>query len=282
MLSVGAVALLAFSCCQAALADQPSTNRYVMLKIDDVENCQGGVDPRFVRVAEYLASKKLKSGFGVIVGSVESLPNRDCIEWIRHNAVENGGYIEFWNHGWDHAMKFTCREADACDHEKNLVAEFSGTCQEHQRKHLARAQETFRRCTGLTMRTFGTPGNAWDENTVAVLKEHPEIKVWFFGDGKAESGKSVLGRWLNLEYAVGKVSYGDFARHYQMNRQRKYVVLQGHAAMWSAAMFEDFKRIVELLVAEGWIFVTPAEFCNLETLPDVSDALTGRGPGRMK
>lgn len=84
------------------------------------------------------------------------------------------------------------------------------------------------------------------------------------------------------EYAVGKVSYGDFARHYQMNRQRKYVVLQGHAAMWSAAMFEDFKRIVELLVAEGWIFVTPAEFCNLETLPDVSDALTGRGPGRMK
>lgn len=244
-------------------AAERAKKRYVMLKIDDVGNHRGGIHPRFARVAEYLASKKLKSGFGVVVKSIENTPNKDYIAWLKRNAVENGGFIEFWNHGWDHAMNFTCSEDDACDHTKKLTAEYGGTCLEHQKSHLARSQDVFRKHTGLTMQTLGTAGNAGDENTAAALREHPEIKVWIFGKAKTDSGKLVLGRWLNLEHAVGKVSYDTFVRNYLKNRQRDYVVLQGHAAMWSDAMFEDFKRIVELLESEGWIFTTPAEYLKL-------------------
>lgn len=34
--------------------------------------------------------------------------------------------------------------------------------------------------------------------------------------------------------------------------------------MWSDAMFEDFKRIVELLENDGWLFVTPYEFYRIK------------------
>ena len=236
--------------------------RYVMLKIDDVGNHRGGVHPRFARVADYLASKKLKSGFGVIVKSIEQTPNRDYIDWIRRNAVENGGCIEFWNHGWDHAMGFTCTEDDDCDKSVKFHGEHA-TGLVHQRRHLARALDTFKKHTGLTMHTLGTAGNAGNANTAAALRERPEVRVWLFGDTKSDSGTLVLGRWLNLEHAVGKVDYDTFVRAYQHQRTRDYVVLQGHAAMWSDAMFEDFKRIVELLEKDGWTFVTPYEYYRL-------------------
>ena len=32
--------------------------------------------------------------------------------------------------------------------------------------------------------------------------------------------------------------------------------------MWSEAMFADFKKIVEQLLEDGWIFVTPIEYAK--------------------
>ena len=113
------------------------------------------------------------------------------------------------------------------------------------------------------MHTIGTAGNAGNADTMKALKERPEMKVWLFGQGK-DDDVMVLGRWLNLEHAVGKVSYDVFAKAYERQRQKEYVVLQGHAAMWSDAMFEDFKRIVELLENDGWLFVTPYEFYRIK------------------
>lgn len=236
--------------------------RYVILKIDDVGNHNGSIHPRFARVADYLASKKLKSGFGVIVKSIEKQPNEKYVAWLKKNAVENGGLIEFWDHGWDHAMFFNCTEDDECDRATKFHGEHA-TCLKHQQRHLALALDTFKKWTGLTMHTIGTAGNAGNADTMKALKERPEMKVWLFGQGK-DDDVMVLGRWLNLEHAVGKVSYDVFAKAYARQRQKEYVVLQGHAAMWSDAMFEDFKRIVELLENDGWLFVTPYEFYRIK------------------
>ena len=238
--------------------EQLAKKRYVMLKIDDVGNKNGAVDPLFARVADYLAEKKLKSGFGVIVKSIEYQPNTDYIAWLQANAVENGGYIEFWNHGWDHAMSFTCNENDACDHSATYDGEF-GTSLEHQRTHLAKSLDVFYQYTGLTMHTLGTAGNVGNADTLTALKERPEMKVWIFGKGSDED-ISILGRWLNLEYAVGKVSYADFVQNYKKQRQTDYIVLQGHAAMWNDTYFAEFKKVVELLESDGWTFVTPYEY----------------------
>ena len=238
--------------------EQLAKKRYVMLKIDDVGNKNGAVDPLFARVADYLAAKKLRSGFGVIVKSIEYQPNADYIAWLQANAVENGGYIEFWNHGWDHAMSFTCNENDACDHSATYDGEF-GTSLEHQRTHLAKSLDVFYQYTGLTMHTLGTAGNVGNADTLTALKERPEMKVWIFGTG-TDDDISILGRWLNLEYAVGKVSYADFVQNYKKHRQTDYIVLQGHAAMWNDTYFSEFKKVVELLESDGWTFVTPYEY----------------------
>ena len=242
--------------------EQYAKQRYVMLKIDDIGNHKGGIHPRFAKLAEYLASKKLKSGFGVIVKSIENTPNADYVAWLKKNAVENGGYIEFWDHGWDHAMFFNCKEDDECDRSTKFHGEHA-TCLKHQQRHLALALDTFKKWTGLTMHTLGTAGNAGNADTLKALRERPEMKVWLFGNGRADD-VMILGRWLNLEHAVGKVSYDAFARSYQRQRQKEYVVLQGHAAMWSDQMFEDVKKIVELLENDGWIFVTPYEFYQIK------------------
>ena len=244
--------------------EQYAKKRYVILKIDDVGNHNGNVNRRFAKLADYLASKKLKSSFGVIVKSIEKQPNRDYIAWLRRNATENGGYIEFWNHGWDHAMFFNCREDDDCDRTAKFHGEFA-TSFAHQLKHLKMSQEVFRKYTGLTMRTLGTAGNAGNDDTRKALAEVPEIKTWLFGKGRSDGDFTVFGRWLNLEHAVGKVDYNTFVRNYAKHRQKEYIVLQGHAAMWNDAMFEDVKRIVELLERDGWIFVTPYEYHQIRT-----------------
>ena len=238
--------------------EQLAKKRYVMLKIDDVKNHNGIIHQRFARVAEYLSEKKLKSGFGVIVKSIEETPNERYIAWLKANAVENGGYIEFWDHGWDHAMSFTCTEDDACDHTATYGGEF-GTSLQHQRTHLAKSLDVFYQYTGLTMHTLGTAGNVGNADTLTALKERPEMKVWIFGKGSDED-ISILGRWLNLEYAVGKVSYADFVQNYKKHRQTDYIVLQGHAAMWNDTYFAEFKKVVELLESDGWTFVTPYEY----------------------
>ena len=242
--------------------EEYAKKRYVMLKFDDVGNHNGSVNYRFARLADYLASKKLKSGFGVIVKSIDNLPNEKYIEWLKKNAVENGGLIEFWNHGWDHAMFFNCTEDDDCDRTTKFHGEHA-TGLKHQERHLNLALDTFKKWTGLTMHTLGTAGNAGNADTLKALRERPEMKVWLFGQGKADD-ILILGRWLNLEHAVGKVDYETFKRAYQNQRQKDYVVLQGHPAMWPDQMFEDFKKIVELLENDGWLFVTPYEYYRIQ------------------
>ena len=242
--------------------EQLAKKRYVMLKIDDVKNHNGIIHQRFARVAEYLSEKKLKSGFGVIVKSIEETPNERYIAWLKANAVENGGYIEFWDHGWDHAMSFTCTEDDACDRTATYGGEF-GTSLQHQRAHLAKSIDVFREYTGLTMHTLGTAGNVGNADTLTALRERSEMKVWIFGSGTDED-ITILGRWLNLEYEVGKVSYASFVQNYKKHRQTDYIVLQGHAAQWDDANYAEFQKVVELLESDGWTFVTPYEFHCLQ------------------
>jgi len=43
-------------------------------------------------------------------------------------------------------------------------------------------------------------------------------------------------------------------------RTQSCMTLQGHPAMWSDEMFADFQHIMELLQADGRIFLTPYEY----------------------
>ena len=235
-----------------------TARRYVMLKLDDLRGSgtKTVVHPRFQRVVDELVGRKLKGSLGVITKTMEQ-GDPAYFDWIRKNAIENGGAIEFWFHGFDHGMGFMLEGT-------NCTAEFSGPPYAYQSEHFEQGCRVMKEKTGLTFHTFGSAGNATDATGVRVLREHPEIVVWLFGNAaQAAPGTLALKRSLNLEYAVGKVGFDAFFKGYPAHRKDEYLVLQGHPAMWTDAAFVEFQHVLDLLVADQWQFVTPSEYYQL-------------------
>lgn len=98
--------------------------------------------------------------------------------------------------------------------------------------------------------------NLFPVDTRRLLREHPEITTWLYGDTERSEGKFAFRRTCNLECRVGVVETEPFVAQYKSQRTRDYIMLQGHPAMWSDESFESFKRILDCLEADGWIFTT--------------------------
>jgi len=227
--------------------------RYVIWKFDDVR----GISPGFQRLADWLTAKKMKAGFGIICNSLEK-ENPAYFDWIKKNAVENGGVIEFWHHGYDH-------RTIADQGGKTGCSEFKGTDYACQHDHLAKSSALITQKTGLVFHTFGSPFNAWDNETIKAMEALPDLKIWLYGPPTPVPGKLILGRTLNLEKGTGKVAtYEQFEQDYKKRKPVDYLVLQGHPAGWTPEHFASFERIAGLLAAEGWKFVTPSEYLALQ------------------
>lgn len=242
-------------------------SRYVILKLDDLKLGLDGnvVQPGFQRVADYLESKKIKAGFGVICNFLEDA-DPAYFEWVRKRAIENGGLVEFWHHGYDHG------KAEPVD-GVTAWREFSNTPYEVQKEHFEKAFRLMKEKTGITFHTFGAPFNATDETTKKMLAENSDIKVWFHGGSKTNTDKLVLGQAVLLEETVGIVTCDFFMQGYKARPKAKVLVLQGHPRSWSDASFADFTKIVDFLLTGGWQFVTPLEY---SLLVKVQSAVVGK------
>jgi len=244
---------LAVLCLLAASALSAAEEKIVIWKLDDV---RAGEKKRlaagFKRVADWAKAEKTVVTMGVICDSLAQ-PNADDVTWIKANAIENGGVIEFWHHGWDH-RSFR-------DDKGNQASEFKGPDLATQSKHLKDACEVFKQTTGLTFHAFGAPFNQSDETTVAAMDDVPEIKVWMYGP-KSDQKRLVLGRSLNLEVATGKVSYDEFAKAYAAKKPTGLLLLQGHCGMWDDASFNDFTKVAALLKKDGWTTLTSAQYAE--------------------
>lgn len=239
--------------CLLALAALPAAEEKVVIwKLDDVRAGEKRrLAPGFKRVAEWAKAEKTVVTMGVICDSLTQ-PNADDVAWIKANAVENGGAVEFWHHGWDHR---SWTEAG------RKMAEFRGPDVATQAKHLKDAQAIFKQTTGLTFRAFGAPFNQADDATIAAMDAVPEITIWMYPP-KNETKRKVLGRSLNIEPATGKVSYELFAKDYAAKRPAGLMVLQGHCGMWDDASFGDFVKIAALLKKDGWLTMTASQYAE--------------------
>jgi len=226
----------------------------IIFKFDDFmpNGKKDSFDSNFQRIVKHASENKMHVSFGIQMNTLLEENRRFC-DWVRSNAIENGGFIEFWFHGWDHKLNFML------DGEKKL-AEFSGTSYEYQADHLHKGMQLFTERTGLTFHTFGAPGNGFDSSTRRLLDETPEIKVWLYGDSTATTKKLVLRRPINLEYVVGKVKVDEFLKAYSKLGEVRIVTLQGHPAMWNEESWNAYVDIVEILRKDKWQFITPAEF----------------------
>jgi hypothetical protein len=96
------LSLLSLLCLFAVNALTAAEDKVVIWKMDDV---RAGEKRRlqvgFKRVAEWAKAEKTVVTMGVICDSLAQ-PNADDVAWIKANAIENGGVVEFWHHGWDH------------------------------------------------------------------------------------------------------------------------------------------------------------------------------------
>jgi len=260
-LAVAAVTLL-FGAIQAHGQSTPAkpaarqSPPYIMIKIDDLKSNKGKVHPLWKKVVDYLKSRNIKAGIGIICDSLED-DSPEYFQWIKDQRAS--GLIEFWNHGYDHK-----------EWEENgkKVQEFKGPSYEQQKKHLLRCNELAKQKLGFTLPAFGAPFNATDENTVKALSEDPDTTIWLYGDLKNPAGKIVLDRVgsVNIENPTFLPSLEKFMQGYAKYPQRDFFVIQGHPTHWTDERFQQFVQIIDFLVKENAIFTTPSEYVKTKKL----------------
>ena len=243
----------ALLCLVAVTTLSAAADKVVIWKFDDV--CAGEkkrLAAGFKRVADWAKAEKTVVTMGVICEPF-ARPNADDVAWIKANAVENGGVVEFWHHGWDH-RRWT-------DVSGKQLCEFRGPDVATQAKHLKEASELFTKTTGLTFHAFGAPFNQADDATIAAMDAVPEITLWMYPP-KNETKRRILGRTLNIEVATGKVSYAKFAQEYAAKKPTSMMLLQGHCGMWNDESFSDFVKIAALLKQDGWMTMTASQYAE--------------------
>jgi peptidoglycan/xylan/chitin deacetylase (PgdA/CDA1 family) len=228
---------------------------YIIIKADDLKATKsGGIHPLWQKFVDTIRRRKIKASIGIIANSLET-DNPKYFGWIKEQR--DTGLFEFWNHGYDH-RQWT-------EGEKKLQ-EFKGTTYEHQKQHLTRSNQLAREKLDFDFETFGAPFNATDANTVRALAEEPGTKIWLYGDLKNPAGKVVLDRVyrVNIENPTFLPSLEKFVDGYNRYPERPYFVIQGHPANWNEERFAQFEKILDFLTEQKAIFVTPAEYVQLQ------------------
>lgn len=237
----------------------------IILKLDDLRQVSGKVHPHWQRVADYLAERKIKSSFGIICQTLQEATPA-YVQWIKQR--HESGMIEFWFHGWDHAV----HEVDGTRYN-----EFNGRGYEEQLRRFADSQKLAKEKLGFAFKTFGPPGGvgngSQNDDTARVMADDPDMAVWLYPSPIDERGRkleaaakvTILDRvWaVNLEGAVGSPSLARLIDGYAKHPDREYFVLQGHPAQWNAEKFAEFTKIIDFLVEQKAVFMTPSEYAAI-------------------
>lgn len=239
----------------------------IVLKLDDLVENNGGVHPLWTRVADYLAGRDIKAGFGIICYAIPDASDA-WIQWVREE--HDAGLVEFWCHGWDH-LAWT--DGDGVQH-----AEFFARSYDEQMKRFEDSQAYALDRLGFVFRSFGPGGSvglSMDQTTLDVLADEPYIASIMYPQPQDNPGRAleatgkvaVLDRvWaVNLESSVGNPSFDTFLAGYNANESREYFVLQGHPMHWSSdAKWQEFTKIIDFLVEQNAVFMTPSELAAEE------------------
>jgi peptidoglycan/xylan/chitin deacetylase (PgdA/CDA1 family) len=225
---------------------QNQTGKIVIIKADDIRRASDGWDRFFALSRE----KNIKVSAGIICNSLEDA-EAEYVEWLR--KLQASGMIEFWNHGWDH-KRWT-------NDENEKIREFAGTGYDHQKKHFDDAQKIMEQVLGVPPVAFGTPYNASDSDTVRIMKENPDMRLFFCYKSEDIGNKLVALMSLRGENdGTGKPNFEKFKEQYFQNEGLTFTALQFHPNNFDEERLAEYGKIVDFLTAEGWTFMLPTEY----------------------
>lgn len=217
----------------------------IILKLDDLKAPNNTCSS--IPALDYLKIKQIKAGFGAIVNTFDATSLNTLSPYLNATNSKGEKLFEIWHHGLDH-----------------ISPEFLGTTYAYQKLHFDSATHVIKRLLGIQMHSFGTPFNANDATTNTVMSEDPNYKVMLFGNVNfaASTGIVNLTHRVDMEITAGTLSYDYLVTNYTKYKDNyaDYMVLQGHPLLWDAADLEQFKQIVDYLIAQGCEFVLPYEY----------------------
>jgi hypothetical protein len=230
---------------QTTGTDPKAPKQVIIFKFDDLRERS---QLAFQRVADTVIQKKCKAGFGIIANSCEDNGEKEAY-FTRVKNFVNTGRIEIWAHGYDHFLNGV------------IVTEFLTMPYQHQYEHFKKSLELVNEKLGITMHTFGAPGNRSDTITVSVINQFPQIEVFLFPFYSDSTNKQLLLKSrVNMEKGTGNMDYDFFENNYNTNAGRPYMILQGHPGVWKEEGYDAFGRIIDFLKTKNVIFMTPYEY----------------------
>ena len=223
---------------------------YIILKFDDLDD---QTLPSFYSLYEYCKERNIPVCYGLIGKSLES-PSKEYLSALLE--MKFGG-VELWNHGYYHSE-----------------AEFSSESAKTQKESIQATQDLMMKHLGEAATCFGSPHNNSTEKTVGVLREYfPEIKNYFFMvDGKGLSKAHQLIMRCNYEIKTGVVDLDFFREEYDRIKEYPYFVMQGHPSFWRDVDYENFKKLLDVLIEDRNKFVTAEQLYSVDISGEYGDS----------
>ncbi len=248
----------------------------IVLKVDDFAgNWAKGpikeVHHHWLRVANFTEQRKIKLSIGIIAKTLE-VSDQSVLDWVKKEHAT--GLFEFWLHGYDHAP-WTGPDG-------KQLPEGRGRSAEEQTTRIATCQKLAEEKLGFQFVSYGPTGSgpapSIDQAFLDSLQNDPFIRDVMYpmpidqmGENLQAKGKvTVLDRvWpVNLEAAVGHPRFDIFLEGYAHNRDRAFLILQGHPALWGwddspkNEAWGNFVKIVDFLQSQNLPIVFPSELAG--------------------
>jgi len=225
---------------------QGKPKKIAIIKADDVR----GITPKWDRFFSLSKEKGVKVSAGIICNSLQN-DKKGYFDWLnKHNA---SGSVEFWNHGWDHKRWTTG--------ENKKISEFGGSGYEHQKKHFDDSQKLMKKVLGVATVAFGTPYNAVDADTVKVMNQDADMCLFFSYKTLKLTRAVIAPMSLRGESdGTGKPNFKKFKTDYGKKKGLSFAAIQFHPNGFQAKHFEEYGKILDFLISEGWTFMLPRDY----------------------
>ena len=243
--------------------------QYCILKADDFEYSESdikGVHPVYLKYINYIIEKNIVSGIGIIGYNWDHETLRsDHLSFIE--SLQSSGKFEFWNHGYDHLWG------------ENGNYEFKNKPYDYQYSQMIKTQKLIKEKLGISMHSFGAPGNAADITTTSVLYNVEELKVWMY-NRSTPAAPGVLPlpietsiEWWNTNDGSISPDLTQFKYYYDIQGHKEpYLLCQLHPHRYDNEAFAQLDSTIEFLLSKNVKFVLPYDYYLIKANGLIADA----------